>query len=230
MQNAVPHEEDIRAGRLGHLAAIVQHQRVLITGLLGGMFGEGADHVEARRLGMARRGVGGRPAPLGMGQANALHLVGKIVAPMPDGDGQVDRVVLGRNAHHLRSAPGYRAHIGALEAGLFQRLFLGPLDFLNTEGNVEAHDAGRIVQAFGMVQRAEDLAAIGALALKNGRGVVQRVRQNVHFRVPPGYERAIHPDVSVAVIIRDGRHCVRSSLALLLRFAFISDLWPNPST
>jgi uncharacterized membrane protein len=48
---AVLDEEDVGAGRLGHVAAIVEHHRVRTALRLGRVLGHGADHVEARRLG-----------------------------------------------------------------------------------------------------------------------------------------------------------------------------------
>ena len=115
MQDIVAHKEDIGPRGLRHLAAIIQHQRIRITGFFRSMLGECADHVEARGLGMTGRGIRGRTAPFGMRQADALHLVGKIIAPRPDSHGEMDRIVLGRNAHHLGTTPGDRPDIGAVE-------------------------------------------------------------------------------------------------------------------
>ena len=101
-------EEDVGAGRLGDAPAPVQHQRVLEPVPLGGVLGQGADHVKPRRLGLHRGGLGRRAAPFGRLQPDALHarLGREIRRPRPGGDGQMDPGRLRRDAHHLAAAPG----------------------------------------------------------------------------------------------------------------------------
>src|SRR3546814_9623255 len=56
-----------------------------------------------------------RTAPVADLQAQALHLGlrREIARPFPDGDGDMNLVVLRRDAHHLGTAPGHRPHIAA---------------------------------------------------------------------------------------------------------------------
>ena len=88
---AVADEEGVGAGRLGHLAAPVEHQRVVIAALVGMLLRQRGDHVEAGRLAMHRRGVGRRPAPRRDVEAQALgrDLGREIFAPFPGGDGHM---------------------------------------------------------------------------------------------------------------------------------------------
>ena len=51
VDHPVAHQEDVGAGRLGDVAAPVQHQGVGVALPLGRVLGDGADHVEAGRLG-----------------------------------------------------------------------------------------------------------------------------------------------------------------------------------
>ncbi len=92
VQRPIADEEHVGPRRLGHIAAIVEHHRVGVAVALGGVLGEGADHVQARGLGVHRRHVGAGPAVLGPGQADALGLLLglEVAGPVPHGDGHVD--------------------------------------------------------------------------------------------------------------------------------------------
>ena len=200
---AILHEEDVGARRLGHVAAIIEHHRVGTSLRLGGVFGHGADHVKARRLGMAGDGVGRGAFPLGNIQLGPLHLgVAVIGAPFPGRDGQTDRVLGGRDAHILaRPAPGHRAHIGIGQTvGLHHLVFRG-LDLVDGPWDVDIDHPPRGQQPFGMLPAFEDLAVIGALPLEHGRGVMHRMGQDMHIGVPPRLQLTIHPDRAVAIII-----------------------------
>jgi hypothetical protein len=70
---AVLDEEDVGARRLGDIAAIVE-ERVGIALGLGRVLRHGADHVEPRRLGLDRDGLGARPLPLRDVEPRALEL------------------------------------------------------------------------------------------------------------------------------------------------------------
>ena len=108
------HEEDVGAGRLGDLAAPVEHQRVGIALALGPVLLDGADHVEPGRLALDRRGARVGPAIVGDRQPQALRARGRIEigAPVPGGDGDIDLGRLRGDAHLLAAAPGDRADIG----------------------------------------------------------------------------------------------------------------------
>ena len=115
----------------------------------------------------ARSRIG--PAIVGEVEPDALQpLRGiEIARPLPGGDGEVDLVVLRRDAHHFGAAPGDRAHIGVLLAVLLQHQALGGVDLGDRIGNFEVEDLRRLLQALGMLGAFEDLAAIGALALEH---------------------------------------------------------------
>ncbi|OIQ64070.1 hypothetical protein GALL_543840 [mine drainage metagenome] len=62
-----------------------------------------------------------------------------------------------------------------------------------------------------MVATAENLTVVAALALEYAGGIVQRMGEDVHLRVAPFDEFAIHPDLSVAVVIGTGHFTLRSA-------------------
>jgi hypothetical protein len=67
-------EEDVGAGAFGDAALPVQHHRVGVAAALGAVLGDGADHVKAGGLGVARRALRIGPAVVGDVEADALHL------------------------------------------------------------------------------------------------------------------------------------------------------------
>ena len=119
MDDAVLDEEDVGAGRLGDLAAPVEHQRVGIALPLRLVLGDRADHVEAGRLRFDGAVAGIGPAVLGHVEADALQPLFRLEVgrPLPDRDGEVDLGLLrGRRpssrcrarrsgGHRRRSAP-----------------------------------------------------------------------------------------------------------------------------
>ena len=56
------------------------------------------------------------------------------------------------------------------------------------------------MQPLGMLGQLEDFAAISALALEDGRAVVQGMGQYVHAAIAPGHELAVDPDETVPVV------------------------------
>ena len=112
----------------------------------------------------------------------------------------MDLVVLGGDAHHLRAAPGERAHIGVGEAVLLQHQRLGGVDLGGRIGHFEIENARGFAQALGMLGRFENGAAIGALALEHRAAVMHRMGQHMDFGVAPGNECAVHPDQAVAIV------------------------------
>src|SRR5690606_21287380 len=119
-------------------------------------------------------GLGWRSARIGATvfghvETDALKLLGRIeiAGPLPNGDGAVDAVVLGRNPHLLAATERDRAHISVLEALLLEKRATGVVDLLDAVGNLETKDTCRFMQAFGVFGQLEDFAAIGALAFKH---------------------------------------------------------------
>ena len=203
MENPVLDEEYIGARGLGDIAAPVQHHGVGETFPLGGVLGDGADHVKAGRLGGCRRGVGRRAAVLGPGERDALgFLVGiEIAGPIPDGDGDMDGRILGRDADRLGPAPGDRPHIAIGQAVARAGFLAGRIDLGHRERYREIEDFRRPEQPLGVLCEFEDLAAVHTFALEHGGGVVERMGQYVHLRLTPGYELAVQPDPAVAIIV-----------------------------
>src|SRR5690606_9833383 len=124
----------------------------------------------------------------------------EIARPLPDGDGQMNAVVLRRNAQRIRAAPGDRAHIGILETLLLEQFAAGIVDFFDAERNLETENAGGLMQAFGMLSELEYLAAIGALAFKHGACIMQAMGQHMDFCILPVDEFSVQPDESVPLI------------------------------
>ena len=144
--------------------------------------------------------------------------VAVIAAPFPGGDGHAHRVAGRSDAHVLAgTTPGDGADIGVCMTVGGQDRLLSRLDLVDRVGNFEVKLIGREMQTLGMAAAFEDLTAIGSLAFEHRRGIVQRVGQNMHVRIPPWLQFAIHPDHSVAIVIASHgpasicKSCVNSS-------------------
>ena len=142
MQLAVLDEKGIGARRFGNLAAPVEHQRIVIAAIFGRVLGHGADHVQARCLGLGGRGIGRGPAPGRNVEPEALAdgILAEIAAPVPHRDGQMRLGQLRRNAHLLRAAPGDGSHIGIFECIGLQHVPARLIDLLDRPGELEAED------------------------------------------------------------------------------------------
>ena len=151
-------------------------------------------------------GIG--PPIVGDIEPDALHPLGgvEIARPFPDGDAEVDRVVLRRDAHHLRAAPGDRPHIGVGEMVSLQHFGLGGVDLRDAERHLEVEDLRGLPQAPGMVGGFENMPAIGALAFEDRARIVQPVGQNMHLGVAPLNHMAIHPDPAITIVESLGGH------------------------
>ena len=213
MDDPIAHHEDVGAGGLGHIAAIVEHQGVGIAFALGGMFGHGADHVKTRRLGLNRCRIGRRTAELGAAKTDALGLFFglEIARPFPSRDGDVDLARLSRHAHHFGPAPSNGADIAVGQAVALANFDRGRIDLFHREGDFEIEQFGRTEQALGMFGQQIDLAAIHALTFEHGRAIVQAVGEYVYLCLAPGHKFPIQPDPAVAIIKRHKRHCSSNS-------------------
>ena len=74
------------------------------------------------------------------------------------------------------------------------------VDLIRRIGDFEIQIFRRLEQTLGMLLQFENRAAIDALALKYAVGVMQRMRQHMHFGLAPGNKFAIEPDHAVAII------------------------------
>ena len=193
---AVLDEEDVGAGAFGDAALPVEHHGVGIAFALGAMLGDGADHVEAGGLGEARRGRGIGTAVFGEVEPDALEPLRRveIARPFPGRDGEMDFVLLRRDAQLLRAAPGDGAHVGVFLIVAVEHQPLGGVDLGHRIGNFEVEDVGRALQPLGMLGALVDRAAIGALALEHAACVVQPVGQHADLGVRRGHELAVEPD------------------------------------
>ena len=64
-----------------------------------------------------------------------------------------------------------------------------------------------------MFGQLENLALVGALALEDRAGIVQRMGQDVDFGIPPLHHMAVHPNHAVTIVIGNKvRHTVQGPL------------------
>src|SRR5208282_2201164 len=207
MDFAVLDEEDVGAGTFGDAALPVEHHGIGIASLFGAMLGDGADHVQACRLGEDRGGFRVGATVLGEIEADAFEpLRGvEIARPFPGGDGEMDFVVLRRDAELLGAAPGQRPHIGVFLIILLENQTLGGVDLGNIVGNFEIHQLRRSLETLGMLGAPENLAAIGAYALEHATRVVKAVREHADLALGGGNELAVEPD-QVGTLVEGHRH------------------------
>ena len=208
MQLAVDDEEDVGAGRLGDLAAPVEHQRVMVAGGLRLVLRQGADHVQAGRLRMHRRRARIGPPPVGNLQLDPFGAGFRIEVgrPLPHGDGDVDRVGLGRHAHHLGAAPGDRADVAVGDLVAQHHLAVGGVDLVDRVGDLEVQQPRRVEQPLGVVLQMKDLAVVDALALEHAGRIVQTMRQHMHLGILPRQHLAVEPDGPVELVVCDCCH------------------------
>ncbi len=94
-----------------------------------------------------------------------------------------------RHPHHLRAAPGDRPDIARLQAvGLATTARVASSISLARPGDLVVEQAGGVDQALAVGGQAEDAAVIDALALEDGRAVMQGMGQHMHAAVAPGDE------------------------------------------
>ena len=146
VNRSVLDEKDVGAGAFRHATLPVEHQSVRISATLRPVLGDGANHIETRRLGHGGSGRGVRAPIVGDIEPNAFHPLGgiEIARPLPHGDAQVDRVTLRRDAHHFRAAPGDRPDIGVGEMVLFQHFGFGGVDLRDAPGELKVENLGGI--------------------------------------------------------------------------------------
>src|SRR3546814_1703355 len=91
--------------------------------------------------------------------------------------------------------------IGVGEIIGLQGLAAGGVDFVHRPGQIEPEDGGAPPQPRAVLGQLKNVAAIGALSLEDGRGVVERVGQHMDVGLAPGHQLAVEPDQPVAVVI-----------------------------
>ena len=115
----------------------------------------------------------------------------------------MDRVVLRRDAHHLGTAPGHRAHVAVADAKLLDDELGGVDQLLEAEGDLEAQRDCGLEKALGVLLDLEDAAVVDPLAFEDAARIMQAVAQHMQLRVAPRHERPVKPDDSVAIVIGD---------------------------
>jgi hypothetical protein len=128
----------------------------------------------------------------------------EVTGPLPGRNGEMDLVVLRRDAERLGAAPGDRADIGVFLAVLFKNQALRRIDLGDAIGDLEVHDPGGIFQPLRMLGAMKDLAAVGALAFENAAGVMQAVGEHADLAVRRRNELSVEPD-QIGTFVK--RHC-----------------------
>jgi hypothetical protein len=118
----------------------------------------------------------------------------EIARPFPGRDGEMDLVLLGRDAERFGAAPGDRPDVGVLLIVLVEHKLLGRVDLGHRVGNLEVENLRRILQPFGVLGALENLSAIGAFALEHAACVMQAVGQHTDLALGGGNELAVQPD------------------------------------
>ena len=198
------HEEDVRAGRLGDVAAIVQHHRIRAAFLFRLVLRDRADHVQAGSLRLARDGFRTRPLPLGDVELRPLVLgVAVVGAPIPCGDRNPNPVLPGGNAHVLSgSSPDHRPNVGFRQPVLGHDGGLRAFNLVRRVFNRHVQQPRGLEKAVGVLAILEYFSPVRALPFEYRGAVVHRVGQDVNVRLPPRHQRSVHPDESVAVVVR----------------------------
>jgi len=126
----------------------------------------------------------------------------------------MDRVVLCRYAHHFRPAPGDRADVAVIDAVRGDDGVAGVIDFLHGVGDFKAQNFGGLNQSLRMFCQLKDLFAVDSLAFEHAGRIVQAMRQDMQFRIPPIYQRAVHPHAAFAIVKRYKSHFFHSGYAM----------------
>ena len=132
-------EKHIRTCRLGDIAAIIKHQRILKSLFLGSMLGKRTDHIKASSLCMYRRRFRCRTTPVRNIQCNPFHLgLGiKIAWPFPSGYSDIRCCLLCRDSHHFRTTPAKSPYIAIDDIVGLNNCHFGRFNVFVTDRNIE---------------------------------------------------------------------------------------------
>ncbi len=172
------------------------------------MLAERTDHIETRSLRLGRDSFRRRALPRRHLEANAFHagLRREIARPDPGGNGQVDAVVLRRDAHHFRTAPGDRTDIAINNLVRGNRLAAGLVNFIRRLLDPETENTSRFDQPVRMFLQFENFTVIDPFPFEHTAGIMQTMRKHMDVCIPPWYEFTIQPDEAVAIGKRGGIH------------------------
>ncbi|MNZ82469.1 hypothetical protein D3C78_1011670 [compost metagenome] len=208
MQRPAFDEEHIGAGGFGDVAAPVEHQRIVVTRVLGVVLAQRGDLVMPGGLGLERAAAGWRAAPARGFQADAGHARRRveIARPLPAGDGHVHTVEARRGGDHFTAAPGHRAQITLDHLVALQQFMARRFQFGQLIGDGKIHQVRRAVQPLTVLAQLEDPAVVDPLAFIHGARVMQAMGQHMQLRPGPLDELAVEPDNALALIKRDTAH------------------------
>src|SRR5690606_3708445 len=140
--------------------------------------------------------------------------------PLPDGDAELDAVILCRDAHLLAATPCNRTDIGNGEPLLCNQRIAGLVNLIGGFRNAETENPPGFMKPFRVLTQFEDLAAIGALTFEYSAGIMQAMGQHVNLCFRPFDEFAIHPDVAVKLVERNRCHIYLQRAAPAIRNAY----------
>jgi hypothetical protein len=200
-QHAVPGDEHVLAGPIGHESGEVQHDGLVVAALQGLHLGQAGVEVLAGGLRSRREDVlvGALPGR-DLDPDTGLHrVVPEVQPPGPHGDGHVDLRRQGVQAH-LAVAPVHQRtdvadlHLVGADGGLD-----GIGDLLGRVGDLHVVDArGPKQPPDVVVQPKHGWAARGLVRpdpFEHAAAVVEPVGQDMHASVFPVHERPVHPDL-----------------------------------
>ncbi len=197
---AVLDDEDVLARPVGDVPLVVEHDRLVVAGALGLVDGEHRIEVDPGRLGRMRDRV--RPDALPGGDlradADGGVLVAEVVPPRPAHDHDLDRVPLRVHAELPVAVERERADVTLGQPVAADQLVRGGAELVDGERELHVEELGRVLQPLQVLLEAEDSRAVRSLvatdALEDTRAVVEPVHADVHLRVGPVDELAVHPD------------------------------------
>ena len=195
-----PDDEDILARPFGDQSVDIQQQGFIIS--VFGDFGLGHHGVEivSARFGAAHADIDMMAGEGGGFDADAVFngVLAEIGAPGPGGDDKVDGIVGGGDSEFSGAIEGEGTDIAGAEFVFADDCALGGGDLFGGGGQGHPDDAGGVHQPLGVVGQAKNGGAIGGVigahAFKDAGSIMEPVREDVDFGVPPGDKRAVHPN------------------------------------
>ena len=127
-----------------------------------------------------------------------VYELAEVRAPVPGGDAEPHRVH-GAHAHQPVRVIGDGAQVSLVHLVRHHHVLARLEDLLLGERHLHQADLRALEEAADVLAQPEDRPApvglrITADALEDRDAVMERVRQDVHLRIGPGNELAVHPD------------------------------------
>ena len=201
MEHAVAHHEHVLARAVGHVALLVQQDRLVVAGSGRLELREHRVDVLAGRLRRRRKGVRPDAAEARHLEADAVleGLLAQVGAPRPHRDRHLDGVVARVEPHRSGAAEGDRPDVAGRHAVHRHRLVHRGRQLGHAVAQIHLVERGRAAQALEVVRQAEDRrplgGVVGANAFEDARPVVEGVREDVDVGVLPRHEASVAPDL-----------------------------------